>query len=299
MSIQIEKISDTRLWIHDGATNIMDIDTSNGVRIDSAFKIGTDLVSPSSSELAAINGLTATAAQLNILDAGNLDLASTSPAGHAIDLEGMTLAANKNAIRGASVNPTRTSGWISFSGTVGATPAQVYTDYRELHTTGVAEVLGAGFFPFMDSGASCASMFAVQAICEVDAGSTVLTAGGLPAVGIFPIFAKLLLNGETFNSGGVAAAIFLAVQSNVTDVSAQDVSALNIENASGVTKSLLHLTNTANGFTNLLWLPDDGLPASLTNGSDLNDISATANQGWIKVLIDSTVRYIPLYAAKA
>lgn len=278
-------------------------------------------------EAATLDGLTASATELNALDitaAGTvqaskavvvdasknisrfetigtdaIDLSSGTPASHPINLEGTTLAANTNAIRGASVNPTRTSGWISFSGTVGATPAQVYTDYRELHTTGVAQVLGAGFFPFMDSGSSSNSMFAIQAIAEVDAGATVTTAAGAPATGIFPIFAKLLLNGETFNSGGVAASIFLAVQSNVTDVSAQDVSAINVENASGVTKSLLHLTNTANGFTNLLWLPDDGLPASLTNGSDLNDISATANAGWIKVLVGSTVRYIPLYAVKA
>ena len=142
-------------------------------------------------------------------------------------------------------------------------------------------------------------MFALQAICEVDAGATVLSAAGAPATGIFPIFAKLLLNGETFTSGGVAAAAFLCVQSNVTDVSAEDVSAINVENASGVTKSILHLTNTASGFTNLLWLPDDGLPASLTNGTDLADISATPNAGWIKVLVGSTIRYIPLYAVKA
>jgi len=218
-----------------------------------------------------------------------LDLSFGTPTSHPINLEGITLPANTNAIRGASVNPTRTSGWISFSGTVGATPAQVYTDYRELHTTGVAEVLGAGLFPFMDSGASCASMFALQAIAEVDAGSTVLTAGGVAGVGIFAINAKLLLNGETFNSGGVASALRLAVQSNVTDVSTQDVSALNIENASGVTKSLLHQINTANGFTNLLWLPDDGLPAlsTQTNGG--------SQLGWIKVLVGTVTRYIRLW----
>jgi len=221
--------------------------------------------------------------------ANQLDLSFGTPTSHPINLEGITLPANTNAIRGASVNPTRASGWISFSGTVSATPAQVYTDYRELHTTGVAEVLGAGLFPFMDSGASCKSMFALQAICEVDAGATVLTAAGAPAVGIFPIFAKLLLNGETFNSGGVAAAIFLAVQSNVTDVSAQDVSAINVENASGVTKSLLHLTNTANGFTNLLWLPDDEMPAKST------ETNGGTQAGWIKVLIGSATRYIRLW----
>lgn len=70
MAIQIEKISDTQIWIHDGPTNIMTIDTADGVRIDSTFKIGTDLISPSASELAAINGLTKTAAELNALVGG-------------------------------------------------------------------------------------------------------------------------------------------------------------------------------------------------------------------------------------
>ena len=177
----------------------------------------------------------------------SIDNSYSTPQSHGIDFSNSTLPANVNVIRGASVNPTRTSGWISFSGTVGATPAQVYTDFRNLTTTGVAEVLGIGSFPTMASGASCASMFAAQNICQVDAGATVLTAGGVPAVGIFATFSKLLLDGETFNSGGVASALFLSVVSNVTDVSAADVSAINVENGSGTTKSLLHLTNTTNG----------------------------------------------------
>jgi hypothetical protein len=220
---------------------------------------------------------------------------------HAINFSGATLADSTNVIRGASVNPTRASGWISFSGTVGATPAQVYTDYRELHTTGVAEVLGAGLFPFMDSGASCASMFAVQAITEVDSGATVLTASGAPAVGIFPIFAKCLLNGETFNSGGVAAAAFLSVQANVTDVQARDTSIINAEVASGGIQNIIKFQcSAAKGATYLFNFTDDnGEPVSLTNGTDLADIHLTANAGWIKVLVGSTVRYIPLYAVKS
>jgi len=268
----------------------------------STLKIGGQELT--STEIGWLDGVTAgtvTASKAVVVDASKnisrfetvtadaLDLSSGTPASHPINLESLTLADNTNAIRGISITPTRISGWTAFSGTVDATPAQVYTDYRELHTEGVAEVLGAGFFPFMDSGASCKSMFAIQAICQVDAGSTVTTAAGAPAVGIFPIWAKLLLNGETFNSGGVAATMFLAVQSNVTDVSAEDVSAINVENASGTTKSLLHLTNTSSGFTNLLWLPDDELPAKSTetNGGSQN--------GWIKVLIGTETRYIRLW----
>ena len=76
----------------------------------------------------------------------------------------------------------------------------------------------------------------------------------------------------------------------------------NVNNsiAGDVTSAILITKSGANtGFTNLLTLLDDGHPASLTNGSDLNDISATANAGWIKVVVGSTTRYIALYAAKA
>jgi hypothetical protein len=44
---------------------------------------------------------------------------------------------------------------------------------------------------------------------------------------------------------------------------------------------------------------DEADVASVTNGSYLNDISATANAGYIRVIIGSTVRYIPVYAAKS
>lgn len=300
MTLHLEKASDTLWVLMNDATVIAQVDGST-VRVDGTLKIGTDLISPSASELAAINGLTATAAQLNVLDGGNLDYSNTSVADHPINLEGVTLANSKNAIRGASVNPTRTSGWISFSGTVGATPAQVYTDYRELHTTGVAEVLGFGSFPYMDSGASCASMFAEQNIAEVDAGAIVLTANSAPAVGIFASWNKVLLNGETFNPGGVAAVEFLSFQANVTDVQAEDTSIWNVEIASGGIQNILKFhCSAAEGATYLFNFPDDnGEPVSLTNSGNLNDISGTANAGWIKCLVGSSVRYIPLYALKA
>ena len=76
----------------------------------------------------------------------------------------------------------------------------------------------------------------------------------------------------------------------------------NVNNsiAGDVTSAILITKSGANtGFTNLFTLLDDGHPASLTNGSDLNDISATANAGWIKVVVGSTTRYIALYAVKA
>lgn len=238
-----------------------------------------------------------------VINSTGMDFSNARFSSSPLLFSGMTLQQNTNVLRGIDVTPTRASGWTAFSGTVTTSPAQVYTDYRELHTAGTAEVLGIGSFPYMDSGASCQSLFALQAISYVSAGSTVTTASGAPGTGIFAVWGKAILDGMTFNSGGVAAAAFLSVQSNVTDVSGENVSIINMENASGKIKDVIYLKDTVPaGITNFLTLAADGGtngPASLTNGSLLNDISATANAGWIRVVIGSTTRYIALYAAKA
>lgn len=231
-----------------------------------------------------------------------LDFAGNTSPGHVLNFTGMTLAASSNVIRGASVNPTRSSGWTSFSGTVGATPAQVYSDYRELHTSGVAEVLGFGSFPYMDATASCASMFARQDIAFVSAGATVLSAAGAPGVGVFAQWGKVTLDGPiTFNAAGVAAAQFLSFQANVTDVSALETSMADWEVASGGIKQMIRFQcSAAKGAQYLINFTDDnGEPVSLTNAGTLNDISATANAGWIRVKVGSSDRYIPLYELKA
>jgi hypothetical protein len=235
--------------------------------------------------------------EIAIVAATGLDFTGVSPVSHPINLEGLTLPASSNVIRGANINPTRTSGWTSFSGTVETTPNPVYMDYRELHSTGAAEVLGVGLFPFMDSGASGKSMYALQAIAEADAGATVAAATGV-GDGVFPIWAKCLINSAGFNASAVAAAAFLSFQANDTDVSAADTSILNMEIASGGIRSVFKVQDSAaGGATYLFDFTDDlGKPCSLTNGTVLADIKNESNEGWIRVRIGSTVRYIPLYA---
>ena len=216
---------------------------------------------------------------------------------HFIDFEGMTLSASKNAIRGVSVNPTRGSGWISFSGTVGATPAQVYSDYRELHTTGVAEVLGFGSFPYMDSGSSCASMFAHQAIAYVSTGATVATAAGAAGVGIFAFTGKTVIDGATFHSSGVAAVAHLSFQVNVTNVQALDTSILNMEVASGGIQQIFKFRCTAaKGATYFVNLADNGEPATKTTAKTTQTNNVV---GSIKVLIGDQVAYINAHSAAA
>lgn len=223
------------------------------------------------------------------------DMSTSEPPGHVLNFSGLALAANSNLIRGIDIAPTRSSGWISLTGVVDATPAAVYSDYRELHTEGVAEVLGIGSFPFMDSGASCASLFGGQFIAEADAGSTVLTADGAVGVGIFALWAKCLLNGETFDSGGVAAALFLSVQANVTDVVAEDTSIINMEIASGGVRSVFKLgVSAAVGATHLFDFTDDIAPVIDDPTLYRDPNAATCDKGLV-VRIGTTLYMIPLY----
>jgi hypothetical protein len=231
-----------------------------------------------------------------------LDFAATFPNhrdmqadfGAGLDFSGQVLQAAMNVIRGISVNPTRVSGWTAFSGTVDDAPAQVYTDYRELHTTGAAEVLGPGSFAFMDSGAACVSMFAGQDIAEADAGSTVLSAGDAPAVGVFARWLKVLLNGETFTPGGVAAVQFLSFQANVTDVQAEDTSIWNVEVASGGIRSLFRFRHSASEFATNFFELDSEIEPIVTWEPTIVPQTDAPSKG-LRVKVGSAVYNIPAY----
>jgi hypothetical protein len=67
MTLIIERVSDTKIWIHDGSTSIMEIDTTDGVRVNGDFKIGANSLT---SELGILNDVTRTAAQINLLTQG-------------------------------------------------------------------------------------------------------------------------------------------------------------------------------------------------------------------------------------
>lgn len=232
--------------------------------------------------------------ELIISDSG-LDFSRTRPTDSLFLFTGMTLAANSNLLRGIGVTPTRASGWTSFTGTVTTTPAQVYTDYRELHSAGAAEVLGIGSFPYMDSGATGKSMFALQAICEADSGASVAAATAV-GDGIFPLWAKCLINSATFNASAIAACAFLAFQANVTDVQAADTSILNMEVASGGINAIFKFQcSAAKGATYAFDFTDNNSEpaAKIAAGSTAtNDVV-----GWIKVRVLDQVGYINIHSA--
>lgn len=226
--------------------------------------------------------------------ADSVSMASQSPTSHFISFEGATLASNCNAIRGASVNPTRTSGWISFSGTVSATPAQVYTDFRQLTTTGVAEVLGIGTFPTMATGASCKSAFGVQSICQVDSGATVTSAAGAQGTGIYPIYGKTLIDGATVNSGAQIAAAWLSVQANVTDISGRASAILHMEVASGALRDLIYVNATGGVLSTYFLNLSAATSPALSWGADNQPNAAAADLG-LRCLVGATEYWIPLY----
>jgi hypothetical protein len=233
-----------------------------------------------------------------ILRADGLDMSSGVPVSHAINLEGLTLPSNTNAIRGASVNPTRTSGWVSFSGTIDATPAQCYTDYRELHTTGVAEVLGIGSFPYMDATASCASMFGGQDIAFVSAGATILSAAAAPGTGVFARWMKTTLDGETFTSGGCAAVNFKSFQANVTSVGGEETSIDDIEIASGQIGSIWRIRKTAGAIARSLIYFDSATVAPIIQDPTLfTDPNAATCEKGLHVRIGNVSYMIPLYVS--
>lgn len=231
-----------------------------------------------------------------VLGGAGLNGSSQTFTNHPINLESATLAANTNVIRGASINPTRTSGWISFSGTISTSPANCYTDYRELHTTGTAQVLGAGFFPYMDSGASCQSMFAVQAIAFVSSGSTVTTASGAQGTGVYAIYAKTTIDSATVNSGAQLAAAWLSVQANVTDVSGRASAIIHMEVASGAVRDIFTVIGTGNALsTNLFYFSDAVSP--LTTGGSGTPTAASGTWYNLRCSIDGTAAYIPISTA--
>lgn len=105
--------------------------------------------------------------------------------------------------------------------------------------------------------------------------------------------------GGTYGAGSVIRGVQIFCDNNAGGNDPVESTGLCIWNQAGTIINAINVVNSGSGFTYFVKFTDDGAPASLTNGSDLNDISSTANEGWIKVQVGTTVRYIALYAVKA
>lgn len=65
MALKLEKLSDSVWALMDGSTLLAEV-ADGVINVRGTFKMGTDLVSPSASELAAINGMTAVASEIDV-----------------------------------------------------------------------------------------------------------------------------------------------------------------------------------------------------------------------------------------
>lgn len=104
--------------------------------------------------------------------------------------------------------------------------------------------------------------------------------------------------GGTYGAGSVIRGIQVFCDNNAGGNDPVESTGIALWNQTGTITNAINVVESGSGFTNFATFTD-GVCANLTNGSTLNDISATANEGWIKVTVGSTVRYIALYAAKA
>jgi hypothetical protein len=90
MAIQIEKLSDTKLWIHDGATSLMEIDTTKGVNIPSLMMGLQNVPSTPAAAYKLVHGVAAVTGTLTVVT--GLKTIVSVQATSQDDLDGGTLA---------------------------------------------------------------------------------------------------------------------------------------------------------------------------------------------------------------
>lgn len=227
-------------------------------------------------------------------DAGTLTLTMAETT--FINMEGLTLPANLNAIRGANVNPARVSGWTAFSGTISDTPSQCYTDYRELHTNDSSQILGFGVFPFADSGASINTMMAYQGIISLASGSTLLTRDGNAVAGAHPGWFKVVMDdGSTRDTGSRIAPVWSDLQLNGTGGAGSSTEeTFNFLASTGSkARSLIRMEGTSAGWVNLFEIDGDYEPI-VTWEPSITPQTDAPTKG-LRIKVGSDVYNIPAY----
>lgn len=212
----------------------------------------------------------------------------------------------------------RGSSMIKLIGTLSMASGGFHGIYINLATSGVFDTNGEGIV-----GVKCVvvnsaaltdgEMYAAQFIAKHASTGTMLAAASLIGLEAWVyisssgpartcIGANLGFHNECSGAYG-AGSVIRGIQIFCDNASGAQVpvesTGLCIWNQAGAITNAINVVNSGSGFTYFVAFTDDGAPSSLTNGTDLADISGTSNAGWIKCLVGSTVRYIALYAVKA
>jgi hypothetical protein len=222
----------------------------------------------------------------------SIDFTNSTPTGHGIDFSGMTLPASSNVIRGTGITPTRTSGFIAFSGTLDGTSA--YMDYADLTTEGTEIVYGSGRFAFANSGADVNTILSQQAITTMSAGATLATAGGSPLFGAYAAQFKMLFDGATIESGAISAVACFLYQSNVTPINGQQTSVLQLSVDSGLLQNIIHINSGAHVLSTYFLNVSEATSPFTTWGADAANCSGAPDLG-IRCKVGSAEYWIPLY----
>ena len=103
----------------------------------------------------------------------------------------------------------------------------------------------------------------------------------------------------TIDSGAILAGVVVdsSVNAGITNNGTFD--GIYVKKGSGALDFVSGIEFTDCISSEIFKFADDGTVVSVTNGSILNDISATANAGFVKIKIGSDVRYLAAYAAKS
>ena len=222
----------------------------------------------------------------------SIDFTNSDLTSHGIDFSSSTIPSSSNVIRGTSIVPTRVSGWVCFTGTLSSVSA--YMDYYEMHTAATEIVYGSGRFAFADSGADVSTILSQQAITTMSAGSTLATAGGSPLAGAYAAQFKMLFDGATIESGAISAVACFLYQSNVTPISGEQTSILQLSVDSGLLQNIIHINAGASVLSTYFLNVSDAYSPFTTYGADNQPNAAAADLG-IKCKVGSAEYWIPLY----
>ncbi len=211
---------------------------------------------------------------------------------HGIDFSGSSLPVSSNVLRGTSIVPTRVSGWVCFTGTLSSQSA--YMDYFSLTTEGTEICYGRGSFAFAESGADVAVILGSQTITRMNSGSTLATASGSPLNGAYAAQFKMLFDGATIESGAITAVACFLYQANVTDVSNQQSSILQLSVDSGDVQNIFHINVGAGALAHYLFNVSEAAAPFMAFGGDNEPNAASADLG-IRCMVGASEYWIPLY----
>lgn len=245
------------------------------------------VLTPATRQQAALDNLFGSAAP-DIDSVGSLTF-DGSPSGHAIDMDSLTLAANKSAIHlGSSSSPIQLGGTtdalVQFHSESAGNDAGGF-DYNLFATmtggSGDDNMIGIHQTLWVSAGGSPKTVQAIQGHCILnDTTASLATRGGDTTAGMYGAWLKLSSPvGSTLDAGSYAAAVWLDNQLSGT----KNGTVYSIFSSSSATSDAwAGFADDAAGWTNLLLFEGDDTPPVSDGGS--GDISFSG--AWKKIAVD-------------